>query len=233
MYRSGKLYTGSVGGQSIYRFDVDDFSKTTAATPDKVSEPHTAGNQITLGLCRSGSKDRIYGCLTSLNGSELGGLAYWDEDDFTYKKSILVPGVIFANACEVDDDNDLVYFTATIEGSVYACDRGLDACNLVVTDTSLKPVTTFGVNGIALMDDYMLVCNTDSGAIIKIPHNKGTVTGSLTTLTVPDPDNDLVYANGLIKIDDDVIVLSTRNELVVVEAVDDFDSVQRIYSINL
>jgi len=212
LYSSGKLYTGSVGGQSIYEFDTDDLSKTTAAAPKIVSEPHTAGSQITLGVCRSSSKDRIYGCLTSLAGTELGGLCYWDDDStLSFQKCITVPGVIFANACRVDDGEDLVYFTATIKGSIYACDRDLTSCKEMINHTSLKPTTQFGVNGLALMDDYMLTCNTDTGALMKIPYKGDATTGDLEVLSVTDPNNVMVYCNGLVKVDDDVIVISTRN----------------------
>ena len=126
-YYDGDLYTGSAAGQDIHRFDPDDLDVSKALAAEKTSDAHDAGTaNVTLGLCSSGSKDRIYAALGKLAGTSDGGIAYWN-DDLEFQKAVTISGQVLMNDCVVK--GDYVYFTGSRAGpSVMVCDLDLTDC---------------------------------------------------------------------------------------------------------
>ena len=216
-YYDGDLYTGTVSGKNIFRFDPDDFSTSSAATVDKVGDNHNAGNQVLFGLCSSSSKDRIYGALGSFSGTELGGIAYWN-DKMEFQKAYTVTGQALVNDCVVK--GDYVYFTGSRSGpSVMACDLDLDSCSTIYSGSLLSPTTSVGANGIVYMDDFLIVAQYDDGRLVKVPVKDGqATTGDVANVSIVGDILD--GADGLVRIDDDVIIVVTSQFVSLVESSD-------------
>lgn len=224
LYWDGDLYAGSAAGQRLQRFDPDDLKTDSIAEPDKTSDAHTAGAQIILGLCGSNSKDRIYGCLSSFSGGS-EGIGYWDDDDLTFKKSIIVPGISRANDCEVS--GDYVYFTSSYTGQVIVCDRDLDACTVLLTSTLLSPLNgNSGANGIVVIDDFLIVGNFATGNLIKVPVKDGATNGSESLVAITDTLNLIDDVDGLVEVNDRVIIAITSANAILLESSDKWVSAE-------
>lgn len=234
VYNDGKLYAGSLANPHLFRFDIDDLGADDQTESDKMSEDHNAGTHNIIGLCVSKSEDRIYGCLSAQAGTATGGggIGYWDIDDLEFKKSELFSDVAFSNDCFVGDDH--VWFTSSFNGQVLVCDLDLTDCEVVTSDSSLSPINQWGANGILYMDDYLIVANAERGTLVKIPVKDGKLDGSIANVNINDPDNVVAGGpDGLIKVDDDIIVIVTPNNCILLESDDDFVSADVKKSVSL
>ena len=219
-YYDGDIYTSTVSGKNIFRFDPDDLSTSKVATPDKTGDNHNLGNLITLGLCSSSSKNRIYAALASFDGSGNGGMAYWN-DDMEFQKAVTYTGQSLVNDCVVK--KDYVYFTGTRSGpNVMSCDIDLDNCQTIYDGSLLSPTTASGngANGIVFMDDYLLVSHSEDGRIVKVPVKDGAANGTVANVSIVDTSNLLAGADGLVRISDDVIIVIDASHATLLETTD-------------
>ena len=223
----GGLYTGSARGQNIFEFDEDDLDESTPAVVDTSGEDHEAGNQITLGLCSSSSKDRIYAAFASFDGSEQGGIGYWKKGDLKWGEGLTVNNQAIVNDCVVK--GDYVYFTGSSAGpSVMVADLDLDAESYkeIYNGSLLAPTSQFGANGLVYMDDFLLVSHTDTGRIVKVPVKDDEADGDATTVSIVDSSNILKGGDGLIRVNDDVIIVVTAKYITLLETSDDWVSAE-------
>lgn len=235
------LYGGTTRAQNIFRIDPDDLSTSKAAKVDGTSESATGlGSQIMLALCYSDDKDAIYGCFSSLSATEDGGIIMWDKDDLTFKKAYPYPGITFGNDCIVSDEQKQVYFTSSVDGRVIACDLDLDSCTSYVNGGDLTPTQTpiltgfpIGANGIEYFDDsdnpFLIVGNYDDGKLVKVNVSKTSADRTMTRVTVTDPSNLMsgvsnlmLGADGLARVDDDVLIVVTTPRVILLESNDNF-----------
>jgi hypothetical protein len=98
-----------------------------------------------FGIHVDASRNRVYAAVN--DGAGVGGVAYFDNDSLALEKITRIPGAKEMNDIYIGDD-DRVYATEYLAGSIYTCDKDLDACKLVVTSTLLQPNSSAGVNGL-------------------------------------------------------------------------------------
>ena len=236
-WHDGDFYAGSMSGQVIYRFDYN--SDGDAITkPSKTSNAATGlGSQTFLSVCGSKSEDRIYGCFFSRDGSEEGGIAYWDNQ-LEHQKTFLYPNITQAGDCIVDDDEKTVYFTASISGMIVSCDLDLNSCDEYLSggdlaSTSDSPLQGYplGVNGIEYFEndegDFIVAGNYDMGYLLKVTVGADPV---MSRVTVNDPSNllsgTLVGVDGIVRVDSDVLVVVQATQMTLLQSTDDFVSAE-------
>lgn len=218
-YYDDHIYGGSKGAY-IYDFDEDDLSNGKEVKP-KTSSFANPNSGLINGLDVSSKKKWIYGALAYPFGGGAGGVVAWDIDDLEQQAYITVEGTTFGNDVIVGDD--YVWWTDHLTGEIYSCDLDLTACNLVSNDPLLgyRGVLS-GVNGVIYMDDYLIAGNYDDGTLINVPVKDGQTNGSLFVIDIPDPNGYIKEVNGILRINDDVIVFTAPHWTVLVESSDNF-----------
>ena len=219
VYYDGHVYGGSKGAY-IYDFDKDDLENGKEVTP-KQSEYADPKSGLINGLDYSSKKEWIYGALAYPFGGGEGGVVAWDVDDMKMQARITVPNTTFGNDVIVGDS--YVWWTDHLTGEIYSCDLKLTACNLVSNDPLLgyRGVLS-GVNGVIYIDDYLIAGNYDDGTLINVPVKDGQTNGDLFVINIPDPNGYIKEVNGILRVNDDVIIFTAPHWTVLVESDDDF-----------
>lgn len=75
------------------------------------------------------------------------------------------------------------------------------------------------------MDDYLLVANAEKGTIVKVPVKDGELDGTIANVDIDDPDN-VISGDGLNKVDDDIIIIQTGSNTILLESDDDFETAE-------
>jgi len=120
-----------------------------------------------------------------------------------------------------------VWFTSSYTGQVIVCDKDLDACEVLLTSSLLSPLNgNSGANGIIVMDDYLIVGNFATGNLIKVPVKDGKTNGSESTIAITDSLNLLHDVDGLVEVNDRVIIAITSSNAVLLESSDHFDTAE-------
>ena len=247
-YYDDHIYANSMSHQHLFRIDPEFLDDDIPNKVEKTSEAAIGlGSQKGLSLCSSDKEDRIYGCFFSANGSELGGLVMWD-DDMEWKKTYLHPGITHAADCIVSDEQKTVYFTSSIVGLIVACDLDLYSCttyvsggDLVSTDPIQSQGFPLGVNGIEYFDDddepYLIGGNYDDGKLVKIMVHETPSLRTMSSVTIHDPDDLMINTHfyhhhfpmlrgvdGIVRVDDDVLICVTKERVILLETYDKFQT---------
>ena len=72
------------------------------------------------------------------------------------------------------------------------------------------------------MDDYLIAGNYDDGTLINVPVKDGQTNGDLFVINIPDPNGYIKEVNGILRVNDDVIIFTAPHWTVLVESDDDF-----------
>ena len=192
VYDDGYVYLSHMGGNTIHKIDVDDLNdgKTTPTDKVKVSEAHDQSTSLFPVGCCEGKSDRIYCTLGTpfLAGpNNNNGIAYWDMDDLTFKKSILRSTTGLANDCYVTDDH--VYWSSAFSGEVLVSDHDLTYVNLISDATVLSPISFGGAMGHVHIEEdgeeFLIVANYDRAEIVKVPVKDGALNGVPANVNIP------------------------------------------------
>ena len=243
VYDDGYVYLSHMGGNTIHKIDVDDLNdgKTTPTDKVKVSEAHDQSTSLFPVGCCEGKSDRIYCTLGTpfLAGpNNNNGIAYWDMDDLTFKKSILRSTTGLANDCYVTDDH--VYWSSAFSGEVLVSDHDLTYVNLISDATVLSPISFGGAMGHVHIEEdgeeFLIVANYDRAEIVKVPVKDGALNGVPANVNIPtdstryftndsgQQENLLQGLDGLVKIADDVLVGVTAHYVLLFETSDNWVS---------
>jgi len=120
-----------------------------------------------------------------------------------------------------------VYFTSSYTGQVIVCDRDLDACTVLLTSTLLSPLNgNSGANGIVVIDDFLIVGNFATGNLIKVPVKDGATNGSESLVAITDTLNLIDDVDGLVEVNDRVIIAITSANAILLESSDKWVSAE-------
>ena len=239
------VYTMSLSRQELFRIDPDDLDKDKANKVAKISDiPSGIGGQAGLSVCASKDKERIYGCIYSPDNTEQGGVIMWNED-MEWQKTYLYPGITSFADCIVSDDQKLVWFTFSREGQIMVCDLDLDSCSVYASGGDMVSVSSsplegysLGCNGIEYYDDddepFLLTGNYDDGKLVKVMVDESSALRTISRVTVTDPDNQmpssvtnwLLGVDGIVRVDDDVLIVATKARMILMQSSDKFATAQ-------
>jgi len=110
---------------------------------------------------------------------------------------------------------------------VVVCDDKLDSCKTLSSDALLSGANgSGGANGIVYMKDYLLVGNFARGTLVKLPIKDGEMNGTAVNVEISDPNDELHGSDGLVKVNEDVIIAITAENCILIESDDDFASAE-------
>ena len=244
-WHDGYVYTMSMSRPELFRIDPDDLDKDKANKVSKVSSiPTGLGSQAGLSVCASNDKKRIYGAMYSPDNTEQGGLVMWNED-MEQQKTYLYPGITAFADCIVSDDQKQLYVTFSSGGQIMMCDLDLDSCAVYSSGGDLNSVSSsplegypLGCNGIEYFDDddqpFLISGNYDDGKLVKILVSDNSASRTMSRVTVTDPDNLmpstvtnlLLGVDGIVRVDDDVLIVATKARMILLQSSDLFATAQ-------
>jgi len=89
-----------------------------------------------------------------------------------------------------------------------------------------------GANGIIVKDDYLIVANYGQSKLIKVPVKDGKLNGALSIINGLD-SHVLNGPDGLVEVNDNVIIAITGSNAILIESDDDFASAEVKKAVNL